>query len=415
MHAGIIFLLVIVGSVLFHIFTPWYWTDIASNWQGMDDTITLTFWVGGGVFVAVCLFMVYCVFKFSYKEGRTVEYKPEDKKLERILTWATTLGVAALLAPGLIIWNQYVNVPKNALEVDVMAWQWGWQYRLPGEDGKLGTTKVININDDNPFGINPNDPFGQDDVIIQSDVLNMETDRPIKILLRSVDVLHNWYVPQFRAKMDAVPGTITFYWFEPNKVGEYEVLCAEYCGVGHYAMRGSVIVQSKQDYNSWLNEQETFSELVAKQNKLKIEENKIAKKINLGEFIEMDDGTEATGGRDSSNILSDCCESIIAALYLDGGLSAAKKYIGVHWGCILKETTEPPKDAKTSLQEWAQGKALPLPTYTEKNRSGPDHGPKFVFEVEVKGHIQNLGKGHSKRSAQQAAALAAIKQLGIEH
>ena len=109
----------------------------------------------------------------------------------------------------------------------------------------------------------------------------METDRPIKILLRSVDVLHNWYVPQFRAKMDAVPGVVTFYWFEPNKVGEYEVLCAEYCGVGHYAMRGSVIVQSKQDYNSWLNEQETFSELVAKQNKLKIEENKIAKKINL--------------------------------------------------------------------------------------------------------------------------------------
>ena len=81
--------------------------------------------------------------------------------------------------------------------------------------------------------------------------------------------------------MDAVPGVVTFYWFEPNKVGEYEVLCAEYCGVGHYAMRGSVIVQSKQDYNSWLNEQETFSELVAKQNKLKIEENKIAKKINL--------------------------------------------------------------------------------------------------------------------------------------
>jgi len=218
---------------------------------------------------------------FLIKKVEKLNINQRTKKLERILTWATTLGVAALLAPGLIIWNQYVNVPKNALEVDVMAWQWGWQYRLPGEDGKLGTTKVININDDNPFGINPNDPFGQDDVIIQSDVLNMETDRPIKILLRSVDVLHNWYVPQFRAKMDAVPGVVTFYWFEPNKVGEYEVLCAEYCGVGHYAMRGSVIVQSKQDYNSWLNEQETFSELVAKQNKLKIEENKIAKKINL--------------------------------------------------------------------------------------------------------------------------------------
>ena len=280
MHAGIIFLLVIVGSVLFHIFTPWYWTDIASNWVGMDHTITLTFWVGGGVFVAVCLFMVYCLFKFSYKEGRKAEYKPEDKKLEKILTWATTVGVAALLAPGLIIWSQYVNVPKNALEVDVMAWQWGWQYRLPGEDGKLGTTKVTNINDDNPFGINPDDPFGQDDVMIQSDVLNMENNRPIKILLRSVDVLHNWYVPQFRSKMDAVPGIVTFYWFEPNKVGEYEVLCAEYCGVGHYAMRGTVIVQDKQSYEKWLDEQEVFSELVAKQKKLEIN-NKIVKKINL--------------------------------------------------------------------------------------------------------------------------------------
>ena len=280
MHAGIIFLLVIVGSVLFHIFTPWYWTDIASNWVGMDHTITLTFWVGGGVFVAVCLFMVYCLFKFSYKEGRKAEYKPEDKKLEKILTWATTVGVAALLAPGLIIWSQYVNVPKNALEVDVMAWQWGWQYRLPGEDGKLGTTKVTNINDENPFGINPDDPFGQDDVIIQSDVLNIENNRPIKILLRSVDVLHNWYVPQFRSKMDAVPGVVTFYWFEPNKVGEYEVLCAEYCGVGHYAMRGTVIVQDKQSYEKWLGEQEIFSELVAKQKKLEIN-NKIVKKINL--------------------------------------------------------------------------------------------------------------------------------------
>ena len=280
MHAGIIFLLVIVGSVLFHIFTPWYWTDIASNWVGMDHTITLTFWVGGGVFVAVCLFMVYCIFKFSYKEGRKAEYKPEDKKLEKILTWATTVGVAALLAPGLIIWSQYVNVPKNALEVDVMAWQWGWQYRLPGEDGKLGTTKVTNINDENPFGINPDDPFGQDDVIIQSDVLNIENNRPIKILLRSVDVLHNRYVPQFRSKMDAVPGVVTFYWFEPNKVGEYEVLCAEYCGVGHYAMRGTVIVQDKQSYEKWLDEQEIFSELVAKQKKLEIN-NKIVKKINL--------------------------------------------------------------------------------------------------------------------------------------
>ena len=278
MHAGIIFLAVIVGSVLFHIFTPWYWTDVASNWGGMDDTITLTFWVGGGVFVAVCLFMVYCVIKFSYKKDRKADYQPEDKRLEKILTIATTLGVVALLAPGLIIWNQYVSVPKNALEVDVMAWQWGWQYRLPGKDGKLGTTQVININDNNPFGINLDDPYGKDDVLVQSDVINLENEKPVKILLRSVDVLHNWYVPQFRAKMDAVPGIVTYYWFEPNKTGEYEVLCAEYCGVGHYAMRGGVIVQDKQAYESWIQEQETFSDLIAKQNLLENSKTKLAKK-----------------------------------------------------------------------------------------------------------------------------------------
>ena len=278
MHVGFIFLAVIVGSVLFHIFTPWYWTDIASNWGAMDDTITLTFWVGGGVFVAVCLFMIYCVFKFSYKEGRKAEYKPEDKKLEKILTLATTLGVVALLAPGLIIWNQYVNVPKNALEIDVMAWQWGWQYRLPGEDGKLGATKVVNINDNNPFGIIPEDPSGKDDILIQSDAIHLENNKPVKILLRSVDVLHNWYVPQFRAKMDAVPGVVTYYWFEPTKIGEYEVLCAEYCGVGHYGMRGRVFVKGKQDYENWIQDQETFSDLIAKQEKKEFNETKLAKK-----------------------------------------------------------------------------------------------------------------------------------------
>ena len=280
MHAGFIFLAVIVGSILFHIFTPWWWTDIASNWGAMDDTINLTFWIGGGVFILVCLFMVYCMFKFSYKDGRKVEYKPEDHKLEKILTVATTLGVAALLAPGLIVWNEYINTPKNALNIEVMAWQWGWQYRLPGKDGKLGTAQVAKISDENPFGINLDDLNGRDDVLIQSDELHLKTNRPVQILLRSVDVLHNFYVPQFRSKMDAIPGIVTYYWFEPNKVGEYEVLCAEYCGVGHYAMRATVIVDNEQNYENWLEEQETFSSLIAKQKGIEFNTIKIAKNNN---------------------------------------------------------------------------------------------------------------------------------------
>jgi len=283
MHVGFIFLAVIVGSILFHVFTPWWWTDIASNWGAMDDTIVLTFWIGGGVFIAVCLFMIYCVFKFSYKEGRKVEYKPEDNKLEIILTVVTTLGVAALLAPGLIIWNQFINTPSNAINIEVMARQWGWQYRLPGEDGKLGTSNMVNINDQNPFGINLDDQNGRDDILIQSDELHLKTNRPVKILLRSTDVLHNFYVPQFRAKMDAVPGLITYYWFEPNKEGDYEVLCAEYCGIGHYGMRAKVVVDNEENYEKWLEQQETFSDFIATLNGKEIKKIKLAKINNLNE------------------------------------------------------------------------------------------------------------------------------------
>ena len=263
MHAGIVFLLVIVGSVLFHIFTPWYWTDIASNWGAMDDTITLTFWVGGGVFIAVCLFMIYCVFKFSYKEDRKAEYKPEDKKLEKILTWATTLGVAALLAPGLIVWDRYVDVPEEAMDIEVMGQQWYWNFRLPGEDGVLGLTDSRNISDDNPFGMNLDDPNGLDDILIEGDDLHILNNQPVKVNLRSIDVLHDFYIPQFRAKMDMVPGVVTYYWFTPIRTGNFEILCMEYCGTGHYSMRGRVLVDEQKDYDEWLSEQMTFEEMLA--------------------------------------------------------------------------------------------------------------------------------------------------------
>ena len=151
MIVALVFLLVLIGSVVFHIFTPWWWTSVASNWGSIDDTIILTFWVTGFVFIAVGLFMVYCIWKFKYQKNRRSEYKPEDSKLEFRLTVITTLGVAALLAPGLFVWNKYVTVPKDAYQIEVMAYQWAWGYRLPGKDCKLGKVDIKNINDKNPF------------------------------------------------------------------------------------------------------------------------------------------------------------------------------------------------------------------------------------------------------------------------
>ena len=266
-----ILLLVIIGSVLFHIFTPWYSTPIASNWSNIDSTIELTFWMTGGVYVAVLGFMTYCVIRFKNKEGQRAAYEPESKKAEVILTVLTTIGVAGLLAPGLIVWDDYVSPPEDAMPIEAMGQQWYWSFRLPGEDGILGTTDARNINADNPFGMNKNDPNGRDDILIEGDDLHLEHDKPVKFLLRSIDVLHNFYVPQFRAKMDLVPGMVTFYWIKPTVTGNYEILCAELCGVGHHAMRGFVQVDEANDYKEWLNDQSTFKAL---QEQVKLENNK---------------------------------------------------------------------------------------------------------------------------------------------
>ena len=255
--------LVIIGSIAFHFWTPWWWTDVASNWGNIDDTIILTFWVTGVVFCAVCLFMSYCVWRFRYSKDRKSDYKPENSKLEWALTILTTLGVCALLAPGLIVWNKYVTVPDDAADIEVMAQQWYWNYRLPGEDGILGLTDLRNINDENPFGINLDDPNGLDDILIQADDLHIPIDQPTKMNLRSIDVLHDFYIPQFRAKMDMGPGGVTYYWFTPIRTGDFEILCMEYCGTGHYSMRGRVLVDEQKDYEEWLSEQMTFEEMMA--------------------------------------------------------------------------------------------------------------------------------------------------------
>ncbi len=279
MFVAVIFAIIIIASIIFHFWSPWWWTPVASNWGNIDDTIILSFWVTGAVFVGVCLFMAYCVWRYRYRPDRRAEYEPENKKLEWRLTWLTSLGVAALLAPGLLVWNQFVTVPKNAFNVEVLAYQWGWNYRLSGEDGILGKTDAKLVSYENPYGLNLNDPNGRDDIIVQDADLHLQIDQPVKINLRSLDVIHNFYVPQFRAKMDTLPGIVSYYWFTPTKTGKYEILCAEFCGTGHYGMRGTVLVDEKKDYSNWLAQQITFKQILAQENMIN-EPKKLVKKVN---------------------------------------------------------------------------------------------------------------------------------------
>ena len=263
MAVAVILILVAVGSVLFHVLSPWWWTPIASNWQYIDDTIVITFWITGIVFTAVVLFMAYCVFRFRHREGRRAAYQPQSARLEWWLTVVTAVGVAAMLAPGLFVWQRFVTVPDGASEFEVVGQQWLWSFRLPGKDGRLGTAETANVSPDNPLGLNPDDPYGQDDVIIQGDDLHLPVGKPLKVLLRSVDVLHDFYVPEFRAKMDMVPGMVTYFWFTPTRTGTYEILCFELCGLGHPEMRGIVVVDEQSDYQAWLDSQATFAQLAS--------------------------------------------------------------------------------------------------------------------------------------------------------
>jgi ribonuclease-3 len=135
-----------------------------------------------------------------------------------------------------------------------------------------------------------------------------------------------------------------------------------------------------------------------------------ARRCDLGEAIRLSPAEERLGGREKDSILADACEAVIGALYLDGGLEAARGFFDRYWAEELAGLTKRPKDAKSRLQEWAASKHLPAPVYETVARKGPDHRPVFEVEVSIEGVGAALGEGSSKQAAQRAAADALLKQ-----
>src|SRR5437870_4158722 len=257
---AIALVLLVVGSVLFHYLSPWYFTPIASKWETIDETVTITFWVTGFVFVVINLFMAYCVWRYRHRKGGLAHYEPENKKLELALILATTVGVVAMLAPGLFAWAKFIEVPKDATVFEVVGRQWNFNYRFPGKEGVLGTVDAKYVSEENPFGMNPDDPSGQAEVLITSPELHLPTGKPVKVELRSIDVLHDFTVPQFRAKMNMVPGLVTYLWFTPTRTGDFDVYCMQLCGIAHFAMRGKVVVDEEPAFKAWQSSHPTFAQ-----------------------------------------------------------------------------------------------------------------------------------------------------------
>jgi ribonuclease-3 len=138
---------------------------------------------------------------------------------------------------------------------------------------------------------------------------------------------------------------------------------------------------------------------------------RVARSLDLGKLIEMAKGEEEAGGRANPTTLGDAMEAVLGALYLDGGFAPARQFVRQAWAPLMGEDLTPPKDAKTALQEWTQGRGLGLPVYSIAQRSGPAHDPRFVVEASIAGHGSAQGEGGSKRIAEQAAAQLLLERL----
>lgn len=139
----------------------------------------------------------------------------------------------------------------------------------------------------------------------------------------------------------------------------------------------------------------------------------VAVALDLGPFIRLAGAEKNAKGRDKPSILADVCESLIAAIYLDGGFEPAVAFVQRHWAPHLAAVSEVPVNAKSALQEWAQGRGQPAPLYRETGREGPAHSPTFRVEVAVEGFIPAEGEGPSKQAAEQAAAAALLARIAM--
>lgn len=261
-------LLILLAIVVFHWWSPWWLPETASNWSIFDQAFNLTLWITGLFFVVIYLFLVYTLLRFRARSDSTPgSQAPEPigaspgRKTEWSLIIITTIGIVVMLAPGLWLYTKYVTHPEPDLSLEVVGQQWHWSFRYPGADGKLGATQPDLISVQNPFGLRADDSAAQDDIIVQGPLIKLPVDSVVDLQMRSRDVLHSFYVPEFRLKMDLVPGRLSSLWFTPTQLGQFPILCTEYCGLAHGRMRGEVHVVSQQEFEQWLSQQAAFQQL----------------------------------------------------------------------------------------------------------------------------------------------------------
>ena len=250
-----LWLLPIVTALLF-VGRVWWTPDLASiHGRSIDDQLALALIVAGTIFVLAHFALGYFIWRYRASGSERALYWREHPKLEAAWTIATAILFIGLGIEGNRVWAGYAreSMPSDVVRIEVTAQQFAWNFRYPGPDGRFGRTDPRLIDDSlgNYIGIDPDDSAGEDDIVTQN-LAAVPVNRAVEVTLRAKDVTHSFFVPQFRVKQDAVPGLSIPVHFTAKAAGEYEVACAELCGMQHHKMRGRLQVMSEAEFQSWL-------------------------------------------------------------------------------------------------------------------------------------------------------------------
>lgn len=248
-------------------------TSASKEGEAYDSMFLVTIIVTGIVFFITHVLLFWFAFKYkSTDDNKTSYFLAHNNKLELIWTTVPAIVMAVLVAIGLRNWMNITSAaPAESAVVEVIGKQFNWIIRYPGKDNVFGKRNYKDINDaTNVLGINEKDPASADDIVAQNGEIHMVVNKPIKFIIGSRDVIHDVGLPHFRLKMDAVPGITTTLWFTPSitsaKMKEmtknpnfvYEISCDQMCGKGHYSMRGTIIVETQEEYDAWLAKQTAY-------------------------------------------------------------------------------------------------------------------------------------------------------------
>lgn len=242
-----------------------------------ESMLLITVILTGIVFFITQFLLFYFIYLYQATGKRTAFFYPHNNRLEILWTTIPALALVILVVVGLRNWMIMTDEsPADSMKVEIVGKQFNWIIRYPGKDGVFGKTDYTKIDDaNNILGLDWDDPASKDDIVVQNGEMHLVTNVPVHLIIKSRDVIHDVGLPHFRMKMDAVPGIITTMWFTPtistDKMKEitndpdfvYEIACDQLCGKGHYAMRGTVIVErSKGDMAAWMAQQQPYYALV---------------------------------------------------------------------------------------------------------------------------------------------------------